>query len=80
MQEPLVSRILKYALYVAFAVGIIMTITLPITIDYYARIIGIGALSASYRAFILPFLLIVYSVHSMLMGCFRNDRHDALYS
>ena len=59
MKEPLVSRILKYALYVTFVVGIIMTLTLPLTIDTYARIIASGTFTASYRAFILPFLMIV---------------------
>ena len=59
MKEPLLSRVLKYALYAAFVIGVIMTLTLPLMIDRYARLIGIGTLAPGYRAFILPFLILV---------------------
>ena len=59
MKESLHSCILRYALYAAFVIGVIMTATLPLMLDTYARIIGSGALAQGYRAFILPFLMIV---------------------
>jgi len=67
MKEPLVSRILKYALYTVFVVGILITITLPYMLDTYSYIFNdtlskpYGALSvpSGYRGFILVFLRVV---------------------
>jgi len=60
MKETLFCRILKYALCAAFVVGLVLTVTLPFMLDTYARIIhGATSLSAGYRAFILPFLMVV---------------------
>ena len=57
MKEPILSRILKYALYLAFVVGAIVTVTLPWSIDSYAFFIGASSLAPAYRAFIVPFLM-----------------------
>lgn len=60
MQEPLISRVLKYALYAAFVIGLIIAITLPLMLDTYTRVIMRAySLAPAYRAFILPFLMIV---------------------
>jgi len=58
MKEPILSCILKYSLYAAFVIGLIMTVTLPLMIDAYAGLIGFGTLGQSYRAFIVPFLMV----------------------
>ena len=57
-KESLSSCILKYALYAAFAAGVLITVTLPRMIDFYAYLIGSGTLTPDYRAFIIPFLII----------------------
>jgi len=57
MKEPLQSTILKYALYVAFAAGLLMALTLPMMIDHYAAMFGLR-LGESYREFIVPFLMV----------------------
>ena len=59
MKEPLFSIILKYALYVAFVSGIALAATLPLTLDRFAVFMTASPLNPSYRAFILPFLMIV---------------------
>ncbi|MCL2841286.1 MAG: DUF2975 domain-containing protein [Defluviitaleaceae bacterium] len=60
MKETLFSKTLKYALYAALVVGVILTVTLPFMLDTYARIIhGAVSLTPAYRGFIMPFLMIV---------------------
>ncbi|MCL2420534.1 MAG: DUF2975 domain-containing protein [Defluviitaleaceae bacterium] len=60
MKEPLFTRILRYALYMAFVLGIIGTISMPYMLETYTYIIhGAAVLNPAYRAFILPFLMIV---------------------
>jgi len=60
MKEPLFSRILKYALYAAFVTGVIGTISMPYMLETYTYLVhGTAHLSSAYRAFILPFLMIV---------------------
>jgi len=65
MREPLVSRILKYALYTVFVVGVLITITLPLMLDTYSHFFH-GTLSlpdeympAGYSGFIMIFLRVV---------------------
>jgi len=57
MKEPVLSIILKYALYLAFVAGLLMAVTLPMMIDNYAAMFGLR-LGETYRAFIVPFLMI----------------------
>jgi hypothetical protein len=58
MKEPLVSKILKYALYVAFVVGLMGAVTLPFTIDTFFRVFrNAPTLLSQYRSFVLPFLM-----------------------
>ena len=58
MKEPVVSRILKYALYAAFIVGLVGAVTLPFTIDTFFRVFrNAPTLLSHYRAFVLPFLM-----------------------
>jgi hypothetical protein len=60
LKEPIVSRVLKYALYAVFAVGAIITVTLPFMLDRYMTIWRDGyAAQPEYRQFILIFLLSV---------------------
>jgi hypothetical protein len=60
VKEPIVSRVLKYAMYAVFAVGAIGTVTLPFTLDSYLSILRDGySAQAGYRQFILIFLLCV---------------------
>ena len=60
MREPLVSRILKYALYAAFALGVAGMVTLPFMLDTYHRIFTDAYFSdPGYRTFILIFLMTV---------------------
>ncbi|MCL2224582.1 MAG: DUF2975 domain-containing protein [Defluviitaleaceae bacterium] len=60
MKEPVVSRILKYALYAAFVVGLVGAVTLPFTIDTLFRVFrNAPILLAEYRAFVLPFLMAI---------------------
>jgi len=60
MKEPLFSRILKYALYIAFVMGILGTLSMPYMLETYTFIVhGAASLDPAYRAFILPFLMIV---------------------
>ena len=57
MKEPLVSRILKYALYVVFALGVLGTVTLPVMLETYTSILyDAYYLQPGYRRFILIFL------------------------
>jgi len=58
MKEPLVSRILKYALYAVFAAGVVITATLPLMFTTYTYIFfGNVSLREEYIAFIVPFLM-----------------------
>jgi hypothetical protein len=60
MKEPLVSRILKYALYAAFAAGLAFTISMPFMFETYVYIIqGHTSINPDYRAFIVPFLMAI---------------------
>ena len=57
MKEPLSSRILKYALYAAFVIGVAGTATLPFMLDTYYRILrNAYYLDPWYRRFIMFFL------------------------
>ena len=58
MKEPLVSTILKYALYATFIGGVIMSATLPFMLEYYVFFIqGHTSINPAYRAFVVPFLM-----------------------
>jgi len=60
MNEPLISRILKYALYAVFALGVLGTVTLPFMLDTYFNILyDAYYLQAGYRAFISGFMISV---------------------
>ena len=60
MQESLFCKILKFALYAAFVVGLAATVTLPFMLDFYTEVVlRTTSLSSAYRAFILPFLMVV---------------------
>ena len=59
MREPLVSKVLKFILYVMFATGILGTITLPWMIDTYMHILyDAYYLQSGYRLFIVSFLML----------------------
>ena len=59
MKQPVVSVVLKYALYAAFAAGFIVAATLPFMLDYYVLVIqGHTSINPQYRAFIVPFLML----------------------
>jgi hypothetical protein len=58
MKEPMVSRILKFSLYVALAADAAAVATLPILMDAYMAAFEDGyKLLPEYRAFITVFLL-----------------------
>ena len=58
MKEPMVSSILKYALYAAFVVGAAVSVSLPFMFERYVYIIqSHTSINAAYRAFIVPFLM-----------------------
>ena len=60
MQETLFIKLLKYALYVVFAVGVVIGSTMPWMLDLYVSVIHrTGVLPPNFRAFILPFMMIV---------------------
>jgi len=60
MKEPLVSRILKYALYAVFVLGVLGTVTLPFMLETYTSILyDAYYLMPGYRMFILGFLISV---------------------
>jgi len=60
MKETMSSKILQYALYAAFIVGVAVVITLPIMRDFYSGIIhGVFSVGEAYRVFIMPFLVVV---------------------
>jgi len=58
MQEPLVSRVLRYALWAVLAVGAAGAVTLPFMLDRYFEILyDAYQLEPGYRTFILAFLM-----------------------
>ena len=58
MKEPIFSRILKYALYAAFVVGLAFLLSLPFMLEHYVYLIhGTPNINPSWRTFIIPFLL-----------------------
>jgi hypothetical protein len=60
MKEPLVSRILKYAMYMALVVGAVFAVTLPFMLETYVYLIsGHTDLLPAYRAFVVPFLMAI---------------------
>ena len=60
MKEPVVSRILKYALYMALVLGAAFAVSLPFMLETYVYVIlGHTSLTPAYRAFVLPFLMAV---------------------
>ena len=62
MNEPLVSRILRYALYAVFALGVLTTVTLPFLLDtYFGILYDAYSVEPGYRTFITVFLMAVGS-------------------
>lgn len=60
MNEPLVSRFLRYALCVIFVMGIVTTLTLPFMLDRYMAVLyDAYYLEQGYRTFIMVFLIAV---------------------
>ena len=60
MNEPFVSRILRYMLYAVFAAGVIGAITLPFMLDNYAAIFyDAYYIESGYRIFLNVFLMCV---------------------
>jgi len=60
MKEPIFARILTYALYVAFVIGLVFVATVSFMLEHYLHLIhGSPAMSDAYRLFIIPFLKIV---------------------
>ena len=58
MKEPIVSRILKFALYTAFTLGAICMATLPFMLETYNLMIRDSYyMEPGYRTFILIFLM-----------------------
>jgi len=92
MKEPVFARILKYALYAAFVVGLIGAVSLPFTIDTFFRVFRFApSLMPTYRAFVLPFLMamavpclwvvleMILMLHSIPKGPFVMRNVNALY-
>lgn len=92
MKEPLFSRVLRYALYITFVVGLAGSMSLPFTIDEFFRLFrGTYLLVPAYRAFILPFLMtlavpclwvvmeMILMLHSISNGPFVKRNVTALY-
>jgi hypothetical protein len=92
VKEPLFSKILKYALYLAFIVGLVGAVTMPFTIDTFYRVFrNAPTLLAEYRAFIVPFLMVIsvpclwvvmemiLMLRSIPMGPFVQRNVNALY-
>jgi len=60
MKEPVFGIVLRYALYVLFVGGVLFAATVPIMIDTYTYwVYGVPSLGSAYRAFLVPFLMIV---------------------
>jgi len=92
MKETLYCRMLRYALYAVFVIGVFGTVSLPFMLDTYARVVhGLGAVPDEYRTFILPFLIMVAlpclwivlemirMLHSIPKGPFVMRNVHALY-
>ena len=92
MKEPIFSRILRYVLYAAFFVGLIGAVSLPWTIDsFFYSFRGAPRLLPQYRAFLLPFLMLIsvpclwvvvemiLMLHSIPKGPFVMRNVNALY-
>jgi hypothetical protein len=85
MKEPLFCRILKYALYAIFILGVIGTIALPAIMSWLFNF------APAYRAFILPFLMslsipslwivleMIWMMRSIPKGPFVKRNVRALY-
>ena len=60
MKEPLVSRILRYSLYLIFCLGLCIILTLPMLLDIYSLYLYDSySLHQGYRTFILAFLVLI---------------------
>jgi hypothetical protein len=60
MKEPWFACVLRYALYAAFAMGLAGAATLPFTLDWFFLVFrGAPQILPAYRAFILPFLMVI---------------------
>ena len=59
MKEPLVSRILRYTLYVVFCLGAIVVIALPVLLKQYAQLYDGFYAQEQYRTFIWAFLTLI---------------------
>lgn len=58
MNEPFVSRLFRVILYIAFALGFVVVVTLPFLLNFYAGLIHDGYyVIGSYKAFITVFLV-----------------------
>ena len=58
MREPLASRILRLALYVVFILCVLITVTMPLMLDTYFRLLyDAYSLHSGYRMFIMSFLM-----------------------
>jgi len=63
MKEPLVSKILRCALYVVFIVGAAAAVSLPFMFDRYLRLLhGRVVLAAEHRLFLIGFVVGVAAV------------------
>lgn len=60
MKESVASKVLKIMLYIIFAAGVIITVTLPLMIDTYMRVLYDSySIREGYRIFIIIFLMTV---------------------
>lgn len=60
MKEPLVSKLLTGALYLVFLAGVLLTVTLPLMLEWYTGYFyDAYYLLPGYRRFILTFLIVV---------------------
>ncbi|MCL2775719.1 MAG: DUF2975 domain-containing protein [Oscillospiraceae bacterium] len=60
LKESAASKILRIILYIIFAAGIVLTVTMPFMIDRYMRILyDAYAVDTGYKTFITVFLMAV---------------------
>jgi len=60
LKESAASKILRAILYVIFAEGIVLTVTMPFMIDRYLRVLyDAYAVDTGYKTFITVFLMVV---------------------
>jgi hypothetical protein len=61
MKESLPARVLKIALYVIFAIGILGTVTFPLLFDFYFTLFhgANAAISSDYRSFLIVHVIAV---------------------